>query len=86
MADPRGATAARGWQALLGMGLVPCSVFPHYGERWEELVRERAPGLDHPLVQLADFTGELWVGSERRRVLEAPQDAPDSVATRPKFG
>jgi len=71
-------------QQLLGIGLLPCSVFPHYSEKWEQLVAEKAPTLAHELVQLTDFSGELWVSGKRQIKVEAPGN--NNISAKPEFG
>lgn len=58
--------------AMAGMGLVRCSIFPHFADKWATLVKERSLALDHECVCLRDGAGELWIAGERALVFDAP--------------
>jgi hypothetical protein len=59
------------------MGLLPCSVFPHFSAKWGGMVQLRSLELDTGLVCLSDGTGELWVDGVCEQIIDDPfQDGP----------
>eukprot|EP00238_Polyblepharides_amylifera_P003653 CAMPEP_0196580232 /NCGR_PEP_ID=MMETSP1081-20130531/27978_1 /TAXON_ID=36882 /ORGANISM="Pyramimonas amylifera, Strain CCMP720" /LENGTH=210 /DNA_ID=CAMNT_0041900059 /DNA_START=203 /DNA_END=835 /DNA_ORIENTATION=+ len=63
--------SALGYQ---GLRLVPgVSFFPHFSERWDNLVKEKQSTLGHVLITLSDTQAFLDEGFDHRRVLETKE-------------